>query len=123
MRGSDLILADETFTLITPQDSETTPAVFVNKKQSRTMSPTLTLLSRPIQGDSLSSRTSLALLVPVVRSVDGVDTVVATIPFNITGKLPKEATQAEIENAYADLSALLATDTVKAVLQNGERII
>lgn len=123
MRGSDLLLADETFTLITPQDSETTPAVFVNKKQSRTMSPTLTLLSRPIQGDTLSSRTSLALLVPVVRSVEGIDTVVSTIPFNLTGKLPKEATQAEIEAAYTDLVALLATDTVKAVLQNGERII
>lgn len=123
MRGSDLLVADETFTLITPQDSETTPAVFVNKKQSRTMSPTLTLLSRPIQGDSLSSRTSLALLVPVVRSVDGVDTVVATIPFNLTGKLPKEASQDEITTAYADLLALLATSTVKAVLQDGERII
>lgn len=123
MRGSDLLLADATFTLITPQDGENTPAVFVNKKQSRTMSPTLTLLSRPIQGDSLSSRTSLAFLMPVVRSVDGVDTVVATIPFNLTGKLPKEASQTEIEAAYTMLDALLATPAVKAVLRDGERII
>lgn len=123
MRGQNFILGDETFTLVTPQDSDTTPAVFVNKQSSRATSPSLTLLSRPIQGDGLSTRTAVTFIVPVIRVIDGIDTTIATIPFNLTGKLPKEATSEEISAAVAQFISLLNEAQVKAVVADGERII
>lgn len=124
MRGSNIELADKTFTLVTPQDSDTVPAIFVNKLAGgRAVSPTLSLQARPINGDKLSTKVSLTLLVPVVRTTDSQESVVATIPYEVSGRLPKEATEAEISAAFGLLKDMLENSQAVAVLCNGERII
>lgn len=123
MRAKDAVkLGTVDYTLAYPQDGQDQPATYISVAANRSSALTLTALQRPIKGNPLSSVGSLQLTQPLIRTVDGVATVVALNRATIEVRLSDKTTDEEITTFLAQISAAFASTDINVVFK-GQRLV
>lgn len=70
--------------------------------------------------NTVSDKSVMKITVPIVRPIDGVDTVVENVIIDISARVPKIVTQAERDNALAFAKSAY-TDPALATFFNGSQ--
>jgi hypothetical protein len=84
--------------------------------------PTITMQVREPRGNSSKYRVSGKVTVPIVETVDGVQTVTNSFVMNFDSSIPASSTQSARDDAYAYLKNFLSTQTVSDAMTDLEAV-
>lgn len=111
---------DVTYSAKTASGGDSSPARWSSDTASATpgFRPTFQMKTRD-NGPKTARAFDTAYRFPVVRSVNGVDTIVATIPINVNGTVPQMVTTAEASEAVYQGLNLNASALIKECARDG----
>lgn len=113
-------LTDVTYTANVPSAGDSSPAQWTQNAAStiRASRPTIRAIST-YNGPRTARRFSLIGKYPVVRTIDGVETVVATIPLDVVVTLPLSVTDTEASEAVRQFGNLFVSDLIRQSAESG----
>lgn len=110
--------ADVTYAVLSPSAGDGQPALFrVESSADRNLRPTLAIRSRGPNGGT--RRVEGVCSFPIVRVVDGVNVKQGAIPVDFSIALPGHVSDSEAEYAVTVASNLIASDLVRAAMEEG----
>lgn len=112
--------ADVVYVAATPSAGDTSPAVWRQNAASATISfrPRFTLATRDnARKDGRVIDGSFSF--PVVGTVGGADTLLATVPLRVSGTLPTNVSSAEVADAFVQFGNLMASTLIRSAAEEG----
>lgn len=111
---------DVTFTAVAGAAADGQPATWQNITGStiRGNRPTLAMRAK-LNGTKTARRVDIMARFPVVRTVDGAETVVGVIPVDLTAPVPEWASDAEVNEAVDQALNLFASAHIRAHMKSG----
>lgn len=116
----DAANADVVYNAAAPSAGDRSPAVWRCNAASSIIGhrPHFTVLTRDNQkqnGRAFEARFSF----PIVDDVDGLPTVLAKMPFQVTGTLPTNVDSAVVNDAFIQMGNLLVSTLIRSVASEG----
>lgn len=111
---------DVVYVAMAPSSGDTTKAIWRVEAADTAPAfrPVLSMQTRD-NGAGDARRADIALDYPIVQTIGGQKQKVATLPFRVTGALPKITDDSLSKEAINDLGKLIASALIQAALQSG----
>lgn len=110
---------DITYVADTPSSGDRSPATWTVKNAvARALRISLSFMSQ-WNGARTGRRCSVIAKYPVIREINGVNTVVATIPMELTTLIPQLVLDAEADEAVAQFGNLIKSTLISGSLSAG----
>lgn len=112
--------ADVIYVAAAPSAGDKSPAVWRQNALSGVISqrPILTVLTRDNVAKT-ARHLSISFRYPIVTEINGVDTVVATVPGNLEFVLPTNINVSDASEAFTQFGNLLVSSLIRSVAEEG----
>lgn len=111
---------DVTFTAVAGASIEGSPALWQNLAgtSARSFRPTLTMRGK-LNGTKTARRVDVQVVMPIVRAVSSVDTLIGKVPVDFSVPIPEWATDAEVAEAVDQAINLLSSAAIRTCVKAG----
>lgn len=112
--------ADVVYNAATPSAGDKSPAVWRQNAAHANIGfrPTFKLLTR--DNARANGRVfEASFIFPIVESVGGIDTLVAKVPFSVSGTLPTNVAAADVSDGFVQLGNLIVSTLIRSAAEEG----
>lgn len=112
--------ANVTYNAAAPSAGDKVPAVWRQNAASAIIGhrPTFSVVTRD-NGNRNARQFSAVFRFPVVENIDSRDVITATVPLTVSGTLPTNVSNTEINDAFVQFGNLLVSALIRSVAQEG----